>query len=52
MGVGVYTASWTAPPTDVHSQQHFFYLGHRGQVHIDQAHRCLRCVPSLAWHAF
>ena len=36
---GVYTASWIAPLSDVHSQQRFFYLGDRGEVQIDQAHR-------------
>lgn len=36
---GVYTASWIAPKSDVHSQQRFFYMGHRGEVSVDQAHR-------------
>jgi D-galacturonate reductase len=35
----VYTASWIAPRSDVHSQQRFFYMGHRGEVTVDQAHR-------------
>lgn len=35
----VHTASWIAPPSDVHSQQRFFYMGHHGEVNIDQAHR-------------
>ncbi len=34
-----YTASWIAPKSDVHSQQRFYYLGHRGELQIDQAHR-------------
>jgi D-galacturonate reductase len=34
-----YTASWIAPKSDVHSQQRFFYLGQKGEVQIDQAHR-------------
>nr|VFK25934.1 MAG: D-galacturonate reductase [Candidatus Kentron sp. MB]VFK33805.1 MAG: D-galacturonate reductase [Candidatus Kentron sp. MB]VFK76393.1 MAG: D-galacturonate reductase [Candidatus Kentron sp. MB] len=38
-GMGIHTASWIAPESDVHSQQHFFYLGHRGEIRIDQAHR-------------
>nr|VFK54332.1 MAG: D-galacturonate reductase [Candidatus Kentron sp. TUN]VFK56392.1 MAG: D-galacturonate reductase [Candidatus Kentron sp. TUN]VFK60600.1 MAG: D-galacturonate reductase [Candidatus Kentron sp. TUN] len=38
-GVGSYTASWIAPESDVHSQQRFFYLGHRGELQVDQAHR-------------
>ena len=36
---GVYTASWIAPKSDVHSQQRFFYMGHQGEVSVDQAHR-------------
>lgn len=35
----VYTASWAAPKSDVHSQQRFFYMGHQGEITIDQAHR-------------
>ena len=30
LGTAVYTSSWIAPPSDVHSQQRFFYMG---QVH-------------------
>ena len=36
---GVYTASWIAPKSDVHSQQRFFYMGGAGEVTVDQAHR-------------
>ena len=39
LGTSIHTASWIAPPSDVHSQQRFFYMGHRGEVNIDQAHR-------------
>jgi D-galacturonate reductase len=35
----VYTSSWIAPKSDVHSQQRFFYMGARGEVTVDQAHR-------------
>ncbi len=35
----IHTASWVAPPSDVHSQQRFFYLGHQGEIRVDQAHR-------------
>ena len=35
----IYTSSWIAPKADVHSQQRFFYMGHRGEVNVDQAHR-------------
>ena len=38
-GIGVFTSSWIAPRSDVHSQQRFFYMGHEGEVRIDQAHR-------------
>ena len=38
-GTGVYTASWVAPKSDVHSQQRFFYMGAKGEVTVDQAHR-------------
>lgn len=38
-GTGVYTSSWIAPKSDVHSQQRFFYMGHGGEVTVDQAHR-------------
>ena len=38
-GTAVYTSSWIAPKSDVHSQQRFFYMGHAGEVHVDQAHR-------------
>ncbi|MDH7570559.1 MAG: Gfo/Idh/MocA family oxidoreductase, partial [Armatimonadota bacterium] len=39
LGTAVHTATWIAPPSDVHSQQRFFYLGHEGEIHVDQAHR-------------
>ena len=38
-GTAVYTSSWIAPRSDVHSQQRFFYMGHKGEVNVDQAHR-------------
>lgn len=39
LGTGLYTSSWVAPKSDVHSQQRFFYMGHGGEVNVDQAHR-------------
>lgn len=39
LGTATYTASWIAPPSDVHSQQRFSYMGHHGEVSVDQAHR-------------
>ncbi len=38
-GTAIYTSSWIAPRSDVHSQQRFFYMGHQGEVQVDQAHR-------------
>ncbi|KAF8507049.1 D-galacturonic acid reductase [Russula emetica] len=39
-GTAVYTASWTAPmKSGVHSAQHWYYLGEKGDINIDQAHR-------------
>ncbi|KAF9511681.1 hypothetical protein BS47DRAFT_1372984 [Hydnum rufescens UP504] len=38
--LAVYTASWTAPTTQgIHSAQHWHYMGSKGDVQIDQAHR-------------
>jgi D-galacturonate reductase len=39
LGSASYTASWVAPRAEVHSQQRFFYMGQRGEVRVDQAHR-------------
>jgi D-galacturonate reductase len=39
LGTAVYSASWIAPKSDVHSQQRFFYMGHDGELNVDQAHR-------------
>ncbi|GBG32876.1 Inositol 2-dehydrogenase [Hondaea fermentalgiana] len=39
LGTAVYTSSWIAPPGEVHSQQRFFYMGHKGELRVDQAHR-------------
>jgi len=39
LGTAVYTSSWIAPPGEVHSQQRFFYMGHKGEIRVDQAHR-------------
>ena len=50
-GVAVYTASWIAPKSDVHSQQRFFYAGQRGEVTVDQAHRGYTLASDdSAWH--
>lgn len=38
-GTAIYTSSWIAPRSDVHSQQRFFYMGQAGEVNVDQAHR-------------
>lgn len=39
LGCAIYTSSWVAPKSDVHSQQRFFYMGSKGEVNVDQAHR-------------
>ena len=39
LGHATYTSSWVAPKSDVHSQQRWFYMGHSGEVSVDQAHR-------------
>ena len=39
LGCAVYTSSWVAPKSDVHSQQRFFYMGSGGEINVDQAHR-------------
>ncbi|MFO0921679.1 MAG: Gfo/Idh/MocA family oxidoreductase [Pirellulales bacterium] len=39
LGTAIYTASWIAPKSDVHSQQRFFYAGQAGEIQVDQAHR-------------
>ncbi|NEO49794.1 MAG: Gfo/Idh/MocA family oxidoreductase [Moorea sp. SIO4G2] len=39
LGISIHTASWIAPKSDVHSQQRFFYMGHQGELQVDQAHR-------------
>jgi len=39
LGTALYTSSWIAPQSDVHSQQRFHYMGHAGEIQVDQAHR-------------
>jgi D-galacturonate reductase len=38
-GTAVFTASWIAPKSDVHSQQRFFCSCHKGEVSVNQARR-------------
>ncbi|KAF9452606.1 NAD(P)-binding protein [Macrolepiota fuliginosa MF-IS2] len=39
-GTAVYTASWTAPlKAGIHTGQHWYYMGEKGDINIDQAHR-------------
>jgi D-galacturonate reductase len=38
-GHAVYMASWAAPTADCHTQQGLHYMGHRGELRADQAHR-------------
>jgi D-galacturonate reductase len=51
LATAVYTASWIAPASDVHSQQRFFYMGQTGEVHIDQAHRGYSIATDNAGYA-
>lgn len=37
--IAIFSASWIAPPSDVHSQQRFHCMGQTGEVIVDQAHR-------------
>jgi D-galacturonate reductase len=47
----VYTSSWIAPKSDVHSQQRFFYMGHKGEVNVDQAHRGYTLATDVTGYA-
>ncbi|GIL53428.1 hypothetical protein Vafri_9013, partial [Volvox africanus] len=38
-GTALYTASWVAAKGDCHTQQGFFYMGQKGEMRVDQAHR-------------
>jgi D-galacturonate reductase len=50
IGHGVYTSSWIAPKADVHSQQRWFYMGQKGEITTDQAHRGYSvCVDGQAF---
>lgn len=44
-GTAVYTSSWVAPKSDVHSQQRFFYMGEVGVCHK-------LCTVSALWSAY
>jgi len=39
LGSAVYTASWAGCKSDCHTQQRFYYLGHTGEVSVDQCRR-------------
>jgi D-galacturonate reductase len=47
LGSAIYTASWVAPKSDVHSQQRFHYMGTTGEVQVDQAHRGYFCADDI-----
>ncbi|KAI8918739.1 hypothetical protein BC831DRAFT_122442 [Entophlyctis helioformis] len=51
LGTAVYTSSWVASKAEVHSQQRFFYLGHKGEIRIDQAHRGYETATDEAGYA-
>jgi D-galacturonate reductase len=42
-GHAVYMSSWIAPTADCHTQQSFHYVGHEGEIRVDQAHRGYKC---------
>jgi D-galacturonate reductase len=48
LATAIYTASWIAPTSDVHSQQRFFYMGHHGEIQVDQAHRGYSSATDVA----
>ena len=37
LGCALYTSSWVAPKSDVHSQQRFFYMGSAGEINFGQS---------------
>lgn len=40
LGTALFTSSWVAAKkAEVHSQQRFSYMGHTGEMRVDQAHR-------------
>ncbi|KAJ3179924.1 hypothetical protein HK101_010000 [Irineochytrium annulatum] len=47
VGTALFTSSWIAPKAEVHSQQRFFYMGHAGEVRVDQAHRGYESASDL-----
>ena len=47
LGTALYTSSWIAPKSDVHSQQRFHYMGHEGEIQVDQAHRGYQMATDL-----
>ena len=47
-GHATYMSSWIAPKADCHTQQNFHYVGHEGEIRVDQAHRGYYCSASEA----
>lgn len=45
-GHATYMSSWIAPKGDCHTQQYFHYVGHEGEMRVDQAHRGYTCSAS------
>ena len=39
IGTAIYTSSWISAKSDTHTQQKFYYVGHAGEINIDQARR-------------
>ncbi|KIY97761.1 hypothetical protein MNEG_10200, partial [Monoraphidium neglectum] len=51
VGTAVYTASWIAPKGECHTRQHLHYMGQRGELHADQAHRGYNTATDDAGYA-
>jgi len=49
IGTAVFTSCWTAPlRPDAHTQQTQHFVGHHGEIHIDQAHRGYKSTTDAA----
>lgn len=50
-GTAIYTASWIAPKGECHTRQHLHYMGQKGELHADQAHRGYNTATDEAGYA-
>lgn len=52
LGTAIFTSSWVAAKkAEVHSQQRFSYMGHTGEMRVDQAHRGYEIATDDAGYA-